>query len=187
MIHKQQSTAQMQQRNKSELQQSVEELRVIDLKLEFKSVREIANVTGLTKMQIESIWANYLSQEAESTLNNLGQKRQALISLSEKTMEQAMESYRLSCEPVTKTIRKRIKDKETGEYEMIDFQQVTERRRSGDVKFLELIDKTINTIAEISGVKSNQQQTNIQVVLPSKIESFFDEESASVTDQDDQQ
>ena len=191
MIHKQQTASQMQVANKSELQKSVEELKVIDLKLDFRSVQEIKAHTGMTKAQIERIWGNYLSEEAESGLNSISQKRQNLLILAEKTMEQAMESYRLSCEPVTKTVRKRIKDKETGEYEMLDYQQVTERKRSGDVKFLELIDKTINTIAEVSGIKSNQIQANVQVVLPGKIESFFDDPQqeihANVSEQDNEQ
>ena len=170
----------MQNLRKSDLQKSVEELKVIELKLSFRSVQEIKASTGMTKAQIERIWGDYLSEEAESGLNSISAKRQNLLILAEKTMEQAMESYRLSCEPVHKTVRKRIKDKETGEYEMLEYQQVTERRRSGDVKFLELIDKTINTIAEVSGIKSNQIQANVQVVLPAKIESYFDQEDQEI-------
>lgn len=158
---------------------------VIDCKRKFMSDRDTAIVIGMSDATVNRIYNNYLNELKNEI--QLDIQKVALIDSIHRSRKEAWDSWELSKKPLRRVQTTKRATKKTGENDKSQMEIVEEKEDityspTGNYRFLELLDKMNNTLAEILGLRHLNVNMDIEIVLPKQATNFFKDDEIKSDD-----
>lgn len=147
-------------------------LQVAECKKKMLSDKDTAVQLNIPHYTVNALYNKYLDELKDSL--KLDTEKISLVDQIQSQRQLIMREYELSKQPTVRRQTTRRRNRDTGEME--DFTEMTEVIESptGNYRYLDLMDKYNNTLAEILGIKQINVNMDVEIRLPDQVTSLFD-------------
>ena len=154
---------------------------VIECKRKLMTDTDTAIQLNVSPATVNKIYNNYLNDLRENI--ELDIQKIALIDSIHRSRNEACKSWELSKLPFRKvqTIKRPSKN-DKSKMDIVEEREDVSHSPVGNYRFLELLDKMNNTLAEILGLRHLNVNMDIEIILPKQATNFFKDDEVKSED-----